>query len=232
MSRNNILETVQIILETGEVQRGLRFSPVENLIAVGDVNGSLAFVDVQNPNEVERIVVQEEAEVFPSRFTPDGKRLLVVARGNDKTVCVVYSIDHRNEVARWTVPQNENCAAISPSGERVATGHEDGVRIWSVNDTSDNTRIPIRSIRGIDFSPDGRFLVAGTGDGLIEIIDFETLIVERQLAGHLQHIGDLKFSPDGKRLASAGTTNDALKVWDFESGRELVTFEAAVGGTC
>ena len=213
-----------------ELQRGVRFSPVRNLIAVGDVKGRLAFVQLETPNDLERITVQKQSEVFPIRFTPDGQYLLVIARGKELTSCVVYSVDTRSEHARWTIPQGENCAVISPDGVHIAIGYEDGIRIWRMNGPGVSPRhIPIKSPRGMDFSPNGRVLVAGTGNGVIEVIDFETGMVERKLAGHTQHIGDVKFSPDGKRLASAGTFYNALKVWDVDSGRELANFNAAVG---
>ena len=67
-------------------------------------------------------------------------------------------------------------------------------------------------------------------DGLVNIVDIQTHHVVDELYGHLQHVGDVKFSPNGKRLASAGNKVDALKVWDFDSGRELVTFEAVGPG--
>jgi WD40 repeat protein len=89
--------------------------------------------------------------------------------------------------------------------------------------------MPIDWARGLDFSPDGRLLAAGTRNGLIEMIDVKSGKVIRKLAGHTQHIGAVRFSPDGNRLASAGNTHDAMKVWDVEAGRELVNFKSEIG---
>jgi WD40 repeat protein len=80
-------------------------------------------------------------------------------------------------------------------------------------------------IWSVDFSPDGAYVVAGTNlTGRIEIVDVKTKRPAGHLAGHIQHIGAVKFSPDGKRLASGGHTfSDALKLWDFESRREIMS---------
>jgi WD40 repeat protein len=43
------------------------------------------------------------------------------------------------------------------------------------------------------------------------------------LHGHSATIRALEFSPDGKQLASAG--NDAVRIWDIESGQETATFD-------
>jgi WD40 repeat protein len=80
-------------------------------------------------------------------------------------------------------------------------------------------------IWSVDFSPDGAHVVTGANlTGRIEIVDARTKQPVGHLAGHLQHIMAVKFSRDGKRLASGGhTLSDALKIWDFESRREIMS---------
>ena len=63
----------------------------------------------------------------------------------------------------------------------------------------------------------------------IEIVDVQTRS-RTKLTGHLRHVGAVRFSPDGKRLAGAGSgANDALKLWDVESRRELLTLQVTIG---
>src|SRR5258708_5245867 len=42
------------------------------------------------------------------------------------------------------------------------------------------------------------------------------------LKGHTDKITSVAFSPDGKRLAS-GSRDDTVKVWDAQTGQELLT---------
>jgi WD40 repeat protein len=46
--------------------------------------------------------------------------------------------------------------------------------------------------------------------------------VRTTLRGHSDYVGDVAFSPDGKRLATSSGDHTA-KVWDTESGKELLT---------
>jgi WD40 repeat protein len=73
----------------------------------------------------------------------------------------------------------------------------------------DGTRLAV-SWRGFD-----------TLDGLVRVIDLRTGGELRQFKGIDALVGAVAFSPDGTRLAAAGRS---LKIWDAESGQELVTF--------
>ena len=114
-----------------------------------------------------------------------------------------------------------------------STGHDDGLRFWSMSDPQNPTYVTVGGSRdgtpgllwSAEFSPDGTYVVAG-GDltGRIEIIDAVGKKPVGHLSGHLQHIMAVRFSPDGKRLVSGGHTySDALKIWDFESRREIMS---------
>jgi WD40 repeat protein len=69
----------------------------------------------------------------------------------------------------------------------------------------------------------------GGGLGTVQLWDASTGRESRALEGHRAGAGvrGLSFSPDGKRLAD-GSIDGTMKVWDVESGREIVTLK--VGG--
>ena len=229
------LKVVSNLSESGAPKTGVRYSPVENLLVVGAENGSMEFIDLDRAGQIDRVVVKEGLKIFPMRCTPDGERLLVVGRTEGSEIlCAVYSARDRTLVASWSIPADESRwaqvspATISPDGRLVATGHGDGVRFWSVKTPLEPTHVQMRALRQrrsnlcLDFSPDGNYLVAGAG--LLEIIDVHAKRVIDQLIGHMQHGSAVRFSSDGKRLASAGSgKRDALKLWDFASRREIMT---------
>ncbi|MFO0823907.1 MAG: protein kinase [Gemmataceae bacterium] len=96
---------------------------------------------------------------------------------------------------------------------------------------------PSTLVRGIAYSPDGRFLATASapwrefGDGQVRVLNAATgepvvdfpERVERGLFG-------LAFSPDGRRLVTVGPDRP-VRVWDPVSGREL--FQAGIAsGDC
>jgi RNA polymerase sigma factor (sigma-70 family) len=71
-------------------------------------------------------------------------------------------------------------------------------------------------------SPDGK-LVAVANEKLIALVDAASQKEVRRMAGHDANVTALAFSPDGKRLASAGE-DKATMMWDLATGKLLWKF--------
>jgi WD40 repeat protein len=77
------------------------------------------------------------------------------------------------------------------------------------------------AILAADFAPVDRRVATFGFDKVIRIFDGNTLEVIHELPGHGEYGAGLGWSPDGRRLASAGRF--AAKVWDAQTGALLST---------
>ncbi|MBD2287643.1 WD40 repeat domain-containing protein [Microcystis wesenbergii FACHB-1317] len=80
----------------------------------------------------------------------------------------------------------------------------------------------------VNFSPDGKTLVSGSGDGPIELWNVETGKEIRTLKGHYYPVRSVNFSPDGKTLVS-GSDDGTIKLWNVETDWDL---DALMGRSC
>jgi WD40 repeat protein len=115
------------------------------------------------------------------------------------------------------------------SGEEVITlsGHAPG----QTGETAFN------GVVGVAFSPDGNLLATASDDLTAKIWNISSGEELFTLSGHghapvsippFDGVIQVGFSPDGKRLATAGG-DGTVKVWDTRHGRELFTLEAHPG---
>ena len=72
------------------------------------------------------------------------------------------------------------------------------------------------------FSPDGTRLAVGTSVGvwLYDVKDKKEIALP---VGNVRHFISLAFSTDGKILASCGSLNTSIQLWDTETGTKLLS---------
>jgi WD40 repeat protein len=145
--------------------------------------------------------------------------------------------------------------ATAPNNDLLAAGSDDGnVTVWDLathslkypplcSDEDDSVDAAVlchqsgfgtTDIRGIAFSPDGKWLAAGSSDQHAWLWDVETGTLlartpDKILGGHLNTVSSVAFDPTdqtGRTLATASWDN-TLRLWTISESANSVKFELA-----
>jgi RNA polymerase sigma factor (sigma-70 family) len=166
-------------------------------------------------------------------FTPDGRQLVAADGGMGAGVWDVATGRPLRSLSRNDL-HKANCVVLSPDGRTAAVGAGNG----TVHLFDFLTGMSVRRLSGqrepvtaLAFSPDGKLLASGGEfdyprrrgeNNPIVLWDVATGQERRRLAGHLDTVCCVVFSPDGKTLASGGGRYDAtLRLWDVATGNEV-----------
>jgi WD40 repeat protein len=110
----------------------------------------------------------------------------------------------------------------------LAVLKNDTVEIWDVT-TGEKLLTPPGPIMAaadgatnLWFSPDGKRLVISGCTGTAVLLDAASGAEIRRFSGNVGCLRGVAFSPDGKLLA-VNNNRRGLKIWDIETGQELLT---------
>jgi len=76
-------------------------------------------------------------------------------------------------------------------------------------------------------SPDGKYMISGSGDKTLKVWDAQTGQEVRTLKGHTSFVAGVAVSPNGQRIVSLG---EEVKVWDAATGQEVRTLQGLGAG--
>ncbi len=120
-------------------------------------------------------------------------------------------------------------ADISPDGQTVAAGAQDGL-VYLI-DTDTHAQVALRGHRdqvfAVAYSPDGRYLTSASQDGDLLVRDAETTSVHWRADAHGGQVTAIRFDLAAGRLFT-GSLDGTFAVWDLGSGELLrrVTWES------
>ena len=134
---------------------------------------------------------------------------------------------------RNSTTHNFNSDSVNPSlafsagGKILAASDRQSILLWDV--ASGAPKLTIKAcesydmVRSIAFSPDDNQIASGSEDQKITLWNAYSGALQQTLTGHLSHVLEIAFSPDGQLLASYDYST--LKIWDATSWTVQQTVE-------
>ena len=172
-------------------------------------------------------------------YSPDGQYL---ATGDASGVAVVWAVADGHQVSSIAVGAPVRAIAWSRDARFLATAGNDGsARVWDPASGRGLERFDQpAAVYSLAFSPDGSNLAAASMDGTARIWDraahtalqlsTSATVVDRfspdggnEFAESLAQT--LAYSPDGRQLATARTSDNVAHVWDVQTGAELMRLD-------
>jgi WD40 repeat protein/DNA-binding SARP family transcriptional activator len=151
----------------------------------------------------------------------DGRRLVVVNR-TETLVLAAGSFQLLRHIQHPSAQSGAVVAALNPhDGRTLALWSEAGPiefldllsrRRWLVGQDDGGAW-------SIQFSPDGKTLVTGDGDGSVKVWDATSRQLRETFHGHEARVLGLRFSPDGQTLYSSGSKS--VIAWDLAGTHRL-----------
>jgi eukaryotic-like serine/threonine-protein kinase len=211
------------------------FSPDGRRLASSARDGTIRIRDANPASAGQELrTLRHDGEVWSVAFSPDGQR--IASSSFDKTARL-WDAATGAALHRLPLSSQGYLVAFSRDGQRLASVSRDKTaRIWDVASGRllRAFRTPNDHLYGATFSPDGQYLVVADVGGkdvkeaenhAVTVWDANTDQAQPKVVGivgrHREPIWCLKFSPDGKCLAS-GCNDETGKLWrwnPFHSGQ-------------
>lgn len=192
--------------------------------------------DTTIPMTISSIRMESESKIVPViALSLNGGYLATVIPEEDNNPIQVWNVDTGELLNTFT----ENTHRIvgltfSPDNMTLASGDtNETIRLWDLKANSAQviSKGTYTSSYALAFSPNGKLIAAGNGDGKIELFnineekqDYQRLFSQyKQMLprkGHKDKVTSLAFSPDSKMLIS-GSEDGTIRGWDVASRKQL-----------
>jgi WD40 repeat protein/serine/threonine protein kinase len=207
------------------------YAPDGKTLAVAGFVSGFGFVEIWDVRGRRRIATLQANEGHLVAFSPRGDLL---AADNYPGGINIWQAGTTNLVRQIAHSGFVNALKFSPDGARLASLNLQGeLAVWEVDRWAIVRRVqgPRRGMGTIhsgalDFSPDGKSLVIGYGDGNLRVVDLGTGSTNLSITAHPEIITAVAWSPKAPILASgSGYSGGPIRLWDADSGKSIGALE-------
>lgn len=194
----------------------LLYLPEFNKMVVGNMNGGVHWVNLNDPANT-RNIAHHEKGVFD-----------ILQIGNQ-----VFTIGGEGKISRWSPLEGQSLESLhlsnqslrsadySPQRDEIAIGASDNniylldAKTLTLKHTIKNAHA--NSVFTVKYGPNGRHLLSGGRDAQLKVWDARN--EWQRVLSHPAHwftINDIAFHPDGQKFATA-SRDKTIKIWDAKS---------------
>lgn len=212
-------DVVRTLVGHGDAINDLAYSPAGTWLASGSADGTVIIWDGVDPTKRHELA----GHIAPVRS---------LAFSDDRTL---LSLDTDGTLIRWdvergtrhaeqlTLTQPVTAIAVDAAREKLALSERGGdVRVFDLPNGRPIGQFPVPQDLGLlSFAPDGRRLLLACErscpDGFALVVrDIETGSIITKFDGHNTAIQTASWSPGGQIVASAGSHERAIELWDTQ----------------
>ncbi len=118
---------------------------------------------------------------------------------------------------------------FSRDGRYFLASSIDEIYVFNTGNWRAIRKFSAKGCMAADFSPDGKYLLAGDKDGLLHLWEIATSREIRSIQGYKSCLlregaNSIAFSPDGRSVLTSSRCDDVVRVWDTASGKALTQF--------
>jgi WD40 repeat protein len=200
---------------------GMAYVPGGRSLVVGGDDGFLAIFDPARGRLLEPLQGHSGPPLLTPTFSADGRLMATVGAGDAVLLWTLRSGRPVGRPRRYSPSLGAWDLSLSPDGRTLAVAAV-GVEIVDVASLRRRAILPAtETVRLARFTPDGRFLVAGSYKGWARLWSTDTWRpATRKLAGHTGAVAGESVSPDGRMLAT-GSTDGTTRLFDLATQRPV-----------
>lgn len=206
----------------------LAFAPSDAQIAIAGRDG---YVRVCQPDErgtwaISTTILGHTGIVYNLAWSPHGARLATA--GADRAVKLWDTNSWRELATIGPFKESVYGIRFSPDGRRLAAAaRNEPLKVWDLDRSQFVTELLGHSalVTALDYDPAGWRLISASEDGTVRLWDAAQSTDHDRLEGHLGHVRTVAFSSSRNVLATGGTQDGAIILWNSINSRPVRVFQ-------